>query len=202
MTSPTASPGPSPGPPTSTSTSWSSARSPRPPPTRSPATAPEGLWTTVRPLPGTGLPSRQGPHRRTAWVRAARQLSAGADGEQLGGGALPAAEGALHEAGPGAGGVLAGEVEGADGAGQEVGVGRVEGRGAGGVGGPDPGVVVPGGQDGPAVKVQVGAEGGQAAAPGRRAGGDPEGGQAGAEPAKALTTGWTAPSAPRAVQVQ
>ncbi|HET9558741.1 MAG TPA: hypothetical protein VFS70_16505 [Actinomycetota bacterium] len=26
--------------------------------------------------------------------------------------------------------------------------------------------------------------------------------RAGAEPAKALTTGWTAPSAPRAVQVQ
>ena len=63
----------------------------------------------------------------------------------------------------GAGGVFAGEVEGADGAGQAAGVVGAEGGGAGGVGGLHPGVVVPGGQDRAPVQLQVGAERGQGA---------------------------------------
>src|SRR4029453_5558581 len=70
-------------------------------------------------------------------------------------------------------------MEGADGAGEQAGVVGAEAGGAGGVGGLDPGVVVPGGQDRVPVQVEVGAEGGQVAAPDRGAVADLEGGQGG-----------------------
>src|SRR6202034_1172890 len=59
--------------------------------------------------------------------RAAVSASSGSvqPGEYLAGGALPGSQGAFHQSGPGAGGVLAGEMDAAGRGGQEV---RVAGR--------------------------------------------------------------------------